>query len=374
MGRKKGSRNKGYWYRSGRGWFTGQSTPLTDKCGNHIRDKDADPAVVKEAYARHLLESRKPEIAQTGDDTTVIEACQLYLENCRATGAPRTYESRGRILFDFCTGLPEGMWLKEADKSKRIHNGYGNLPVSKLIPLHVDQWLAAHPTWNGSRRTKIQAVKRALNYCVGAGLLTRNPLKGYKAGKSNVRRTYITPEQEDACYQYANPALAQAIKVCIRTGARYGCEFSTLTKRHVQLTDKGMTWTFAPGESKTGKERIIRITDKEIIEIVKEQMSQYRRGPIFRNTKSTPWKQSYLGASFNRLKKKLLKHGFELDEDACMYSTRHTYAKRTLQGYWTGQPTNIETLSLLMGNSREVCWEHYAQWCDTYTDPLWKSA
>ena len=71
------------------------------------------------------------------------------------------------------------------------------------------------------------------------------------------------------------------------------------------------------------------------------------------------------------LKRKLAKNGIEMDEDACMYSCRHTYAKRTLQGYWTGQPTNIETLSQLTRNSRDVCW---AQWCDTYTEPLWKSA
>ena len=238
--RKKGSRNKGYFFRNGRGWCATDKTPLTDEDGDRLREKNADPATIKEAYARYLLQRRQPQLATKGDDTTVIEACQLYLDDCKATGASSTYDTRGRILFDFCTGLPEGMWQKEADKSKRIHKGYGNLPVSKLIPLHVDQWLAAHPTWNGSRRTKIQAVKRAINYCVDAGLLSRNPLKGYKAGKANVRRTYITPEQEAACYKFANPAIAQAIQVCIRTGARYGCEFTKLTKRHVEQSERGM--------------------------------------------------------------------------------------------------------------------------------------
>jgi integrase len=377
-GRSKGSRNKGYFYRKARGWCASDKTPLLDADGEPLRDEDIDEETVREAHARYLLRRNQPELANKGDDTTVIQVCQLYLDYCKANSAESTYEGRVGILFDFCTGLPAGLRNKDRSQKEReavrIHRGYGNLRVSELIPLHVDQWLAAHPTWNGSKRTKIQAVKRALNYCVAAGLPFQNHIKGYKAGKANVRKTYITPEQEEACYKYASKPLATAIKVCIRTGARYGCEFAKLTKRHVEFTEHGMIWRFAAEESKTGRERIIRITAHEIIDIVQCQIKEHARGPIFRNMKGTPWRQEYLGAAFNRLKKKLAKNGIHLDGGACMYSCRHTYAKRALQGYWSGQPTNIETLALLMGNSREVCWEHYTEWCDTYTEPLWKSA
>ena len=54
-----------------------------------------------------------------------------------------------------------------------------------------------------------------------------------------------------------------------------------------------------------------------------------------------------------------------------MYTCRHTFAKRTLSGYYTGQPVTIEVLAGLMGNTPKVCWEHYAQWADQYNDPLW---
>ena len=53
-----------------------------------------------------------------------------------------------------------------------------------------------------------------------------------------------------------------------------------------------------------------------------------------------------------------------MTEDSCMYACRHTYAKRTLQGYWTGKPTTVEVLAKLMGNSPEICWRHYVQWCE----------
>ena len=205
-------------------------------------------------------------------------------------------------------------------------------------------------------------------------MLTKNPIKGYKVARPNARKTYITPEQEEAMYKFANPALATLIRVCIRTGARYGCEFCKLTAKHVKIDKDRMEWRFSAKESKTRKLRIVRVTDPQIISLVAGQIKMYPEGPLFRNTKGEPWTTSNLKEAFARLRRKLAKNNVHLDQDSCLYGVRHTYAKRTLQGYWTGKPTNIETLSILMGNTREVCWQHYAEWCDTYTDPLWNAA
>lgn len=219
-----------------------------------------------------------------------------------------------RPLFDFCFGLPGRFRNRRASEKEiaeaRIHRGYGRLRVSDLKPLNVDQWLAAHSKWHGCRRTKVQALKRALNYGVGAGFLSRNPIKGYKTAKSGMRMTYLTPDQEKACYRFANPALTMALKVCIRIGARYGCEFAKLTAKHVHITSRGMEWRFSERESKTKRLRIIRIpntesTAREVIEIVKRQMQRYPTGPIFRNTKGDPWTRPSLGGAFTSLRKRL---------------------------------------------------------------------
>ena len=387
QGRKKGSRNRGYFFRTGRGWCASEGSravPLCYEDGTRIREKNAPAALVQEAYARYLLgRTVEPQTREESEQATLFQVCQLYLEHCKATGAASTYSGRADTLFDFCVGLPPAFqdrdgtgkqWTKKEKEAARIHKGYGGLTVGELKPLHVDRWLAAHPDWKGGRRTKIQALKRALNYGVESGFIQKNPIKGYKVAKSRQRRTYLTPEQEKACYRYAKPALATAIKVCIRTGARFGCEFARLTAKHVEMTPKGMEWRFQPDESKTKRLRIVRITDPAIIEIVERQIEQHPTGPLFRNTLGNPWARDSLSDAFRRLRKRLARNGIELDEDACMYSTRHTYAKRTLSGYWTGKPTTIEQLAELMGNTREVCWEHYASWCDAYTDPLWESA
>jgi hypothetical protein len=99
--------------------------------------------------------------------------------------------------------------MKEEVAKARIHKGYERLPLQELIPLHVDQWLNAHKDWKGCRRTRIQAVKRAINYnhTVEKGLVPKNPIRGYKTSKAKSRVTYITPEQKEVLLKNANGAL-----------------------------------------------------------------------------------------------------------------------------------------------------------------------
>ena len=379
-GRRKGSRNRGYFFIKDRGWVAnvnGRRVPLEYEGGDRMWDENTPQADVKAAYFR--LMAAPADQVDVGD-VSVWQVCNAYLATVEDSGAKSTLVSRENTLFDFCFGLPSrfvkrnGKVPPKPTKSDYIHPGFGRMSVSQLRPLHLDKWLQAHPNWKGGRRTRIQAVKRALNYGVQSGMIPANPIKGYKTPKQNARATYLTPEQEKALIEKANPALAMAIKVCIRTGARPGCEFAKLTARHINDEGERMEWTFQASESKTKIRRIIRITDSEIIAIVQQQLEQYPTGPIFRNTAGTPWIQERLTEKFRKLKNRLIKQGVKFDDDACMYSCRHTYAKRTLSGYWTGRPTNIETLADLMGNSPKVCHDHYLQFCDSYAAPLWDSA
>ena len=316
---------------------------------------------------------------------TLIEVCQHYLANTKANGAAKTYHDRADTLFDLCFGMPPEFRNKKTDNppkftraqkeamaAKRIHPGFGKFPVSELLPLHIDQWLNAHPTWNGGRRSRIQAVKRALNYAVEAGLIKKNPIRGYRTPATVSRVTYITPEQELACLQHTNFAFRKALRVCIRTGCRPS-EFAQLTAKHVIDHGDKMEWKFKPQEVKTRKTRVVRIADPEIIEMVRYEIKHHRRGPLFRNTKDKPWTRKSLSLSFRYMKNRLARKKIYLDDDCCMYSTRHTFAKRTLVGHWTGRPTNIETLARLMGNSPQVCRQHYLEFSVIDNQLLWEA-
>lgn len=394
-GRRKGRRTKGFFFRPKRGWFTvqdGKFVPLLDIGGLRIREQLTPEAQLKDALAR--LRVQKPQVIVPANDAQVGQVCAEYLDSLRPadeaalvnpSGTAKTYIDRGQTLFDFCYGLP-GAYFCKGDKKKRaalieeeapknIHSGFGAKLCSEIMPGDVDAWLKAHKWKEGGRRTRVQALKRAFNFAVERKLITKNPIRGYKVGKSGTRITYFTPDQELAMIEAASPAFAKALKVCIRTGARFGCEFAALRWRHVKDHGDRMEWYFKPEESKTGRQtnrpRIIRVTDPEIIKLVREGCKE---GRIFRNETGEHWTRGMLSQNFRRVRTKIKKKGILLDEDACMYSCRHTYAKRCLEGYWTGKPVSINTLARLMGNSVKVCIENYLRFSEADTEMLWESA
>ena len=100
MGRNKGPRNKGYFFRKGRGWYATGKAPLLDEEGLHLKDRHDTEAAAK-ACARLLL--GQPE--QTPDCITVAEACDRYLDWCKLH-TPDSFYGRATTLADFCTGKP----------------------------------------------------------------------------------------------------------------------------------------------------------------------------------------------------------------------------------------------------------------------------
>jgi len=368
-GRKRGSRNRGYWYRSGRGWYVTEgrsSVKLCDAYSQHLRDPE-DEEEVEKAYARYVLEHEP----QSSCGVTVADVAQVYLDYAKKHGAEGTFTGRHAILYDFVTGFPARFrrGTESPEPRHRIHHGYGSKLVSELTGADLRAWLDAHPTWS-EEGIPTRAVKRAINYAVDMGMVPANPVSRFKAKPTRKRVTYFTEEQEKTLYEYANPELAMAIRVMIRTGARPHCEYAALEDRHVEETSRGQRWRFSADEAKIRhKERIIYV-DPETAATVQRQIRRYSGPRVFRNTQDNLWTPRALGGSFEYLKKRMARDGIELDDDACLYTCRHTYAKRRLGGFW-GPPVSLEILAGLMGNTPQICWQYYAQWCDAYTDPLW---
>ena len=95
----------------------------------------------------------------------------------------------------------------------------------------------------------------------------------------------------------------------------------------MEETPKGMLWRFSSDESKTHKPRTIYVAP-EIAALVRPLMTRYAHGPLFRNQRGEPWTIDALRRAFLRLKNRLAKKKVRLDDDACMYTCRHTFAKR----------------------------------------------
>ena len=350
QGRRDGGRNRGYWFRSGRGWHAtvdGQPVRLLDQQGQAIRDKKADREA-KLAYARLLTAAKE----RRRDGATVVEVAVYYLDWAQANNRRSTYEIRKRWVGSFS-------------------EMFGLVRVKNLTRQCVDEWFGRSPSWGETtRHIAFRSIMRAINWAMDRSIIPSNPLRGYKVGNAKRRTTYFSPEQEKALIEHAHPAFAVALRVLIRTGCRPGCEFAAVTARHVEETPSGQVWRFCAEESKTRRPRIVYVPI-EIADIVRELVKRHPAGPYFRNAAGEPWDLHCLRNNWKRVAKRAEKAGIVLPPGSCVYSCRHTFAKRTLGGFWTGKPATIEQVAGLMGNTRQVCWDYYAQWCDAYVDPLW---
>jgi len=340
MVRKKGSRNMGFWFRSGRGWYIG-SKPLKDPDGNHIKARD-DKQAAEQAFHALMANGEKPK-ETTGKVYTVRDVCREYLKETKEKASKQTYTLRKRFLIDFCEGV--------AESGKRIHPGYGALPVTELIGLHVKEWLDAH-NWHGSRRTAFQAVRRALRYGMTLGIVKENPIKGFPIDPVRKRKAYFSREVEQAIYAAASRPLADVIRALIGTGCRPG-EVARLEKRHLGEINGRMVWRFKPAEHKTGsktqRDRVVPVCS-EIADLVNRRIKLQAGNRIFLNSKGQPWTPSGLKTAFARLREKLAKKGVQLGPDQTLYCCRHSYAKRQL-----GKGVSTNVLAAQMGNSPQIC-------------------
>jgi len=339
---------------------TRKRVPLLDDKGERIRGRENKEAA-RLALARLKLQGELGDPpARVSGDWTVARVCDAYLNDLHRTAHPEWAAQVRSWLNDLCAYC-------------------GALRVNEFRKKHLRTWLQQHETWNNNtQRNVIGAVIAAFNFCCKFEELDVNPVAGYKKPAATPRVTAFSPEEEKAIYEATDEAFGRLIKACILTGARPYSELAKVTADHVVETTHGMYYLLkaktadgAHGHKtakKTGKDRRIMLCD-EMESMTRQLMLAAPKGsglPLFRSTRGKPWKRTNCVVRFLKLKQEL-----GLPEDRCIYSCRHTFAKRTLSGYYTGKPVTIEVLAGLMGNSARVCWEHYAQWADQYISPLW---
>ena len=151
MPRQRGSRNKGYWFRKGRGWFVrgGKSEiALRDGSGRHIKN-EADEEEAQKAYLAYSEKLKNP--------LTVANVCRRYLDSIRK-GSPETYRLRASYLADLC-------------------EGYGERSAMILTRQDLTRWIKAHPGWKDGR-VALQAARRALELLCGNRRDFREPNQG----------------------------------------------------------------------------------------------------------------------------------------------------------------------------------------------------
>ena len=348
------------WYYTEPG--SNKRMPLFDGKGERVRGKDNKEAAQVALARIKVADERSTPIPPASSGWTVARVCDVYLADLHLSANPEWAVQVGKWLNDLC--------------------GYcGALKKIEFKKKHLRTWLKRHSTWNhNTQRNVIGSVIASFNYCCKYDDLDVNPVAGYEKPSATPRVTSFTPEEEKSMYETADDAQALFIKACILTGARPYSELAKVTADHVVETEQGMYYLLkartADGRQghksgkKTGKDRRIMLCE-EMETITRHLMLGAPKGSgieLFRTTRGRAWKRCNGVVRFLELKKKL-----GLPKDRCMYACRHTFAKRTLSGYYTGKPVPIEVLAGLMGNTPKVCWDHYAAWADQYNNPLWEA-
>jgi integrase len=358
------------WYAT----IDGKRSKLRDEAGQPIKGKDF------RQQAELAVARVKLRIEPTGvcGDVLVATVISAYLDHLESTACAEYRELASRTMNDFCSYC-------------------GALAATDLKKKHVRDWVAKHPTWksDNTKRDYMAMVIAAFNYAVKEEeILDASPISGLKKPAGFARVTYFKEDEIREVIDYCNRApkkkavslspIGEFFTALMLTGARPFSELAKVTANHVHETEKGMVIKLNAGTDadgnyrhkaakKTGKDRTIYLFP-DVESVVRTLMLRFPRGsdvPLFRTPRHKTWKRCNGVQSFCTIKRNL---GWDQGPDKkhlSLYTCRHTFAKRILSGYYTGQPATIETLAGLMGNTPKVCWDHYAQWCDEYNEPLW---
>jgi integrase len=240
-----------------------------------------------EAFRRyHDLMARGPDQSRPPDGDAAVSVLDAFLDWCEKHRAPRTYEWYRDYLQSFARSIPRG------------------LPVGRLKPIHVQQWVDAQPGWGNGKRGAITAVQRAFNWAAKMGLIDASPVRHVEKPRAGRRDVVITPgEYAWILGQVKDEAFRDLLVVCWETGCRPQ-EILAVEARHVD--PDGGRWVFPLDEAKGKKaHRVVYLTDRAL-EITRRLVLRQPDGPLFRNTDGRPWHPYALNCRFGRLR---LAHG-----------------------------------------------------------------
>lgn len=372
VGRSKGAKSQGYWFRANRGWMRSDTnSPLLGSDGKQIKDRNASPSYLRECLLAG--ESCKPVRQAKGDGLTCTELVKSFLKTTARTSSPSTLALRRSVLFDFCTGFaPKHLATFEAGKtppeSERIHKGYGALPVAKLNSEDVEDWLASHKTWNaGGQRQALQSLRRLLNWALRDDKIAKVPCR-FKLPPAGSRDTVFTPELEAEFLSHCSPDFAEVCRFLVLSGARPGCEFCIATAANVRQDSGRIKLYWQNGSKVKGKKRDVKCPSS-LNSYVLASLAVAGDGFLFRQASGQPWTMARLKRCFAKAKRATAKAGFAKEIAGCsLYSFRHSFAKRLFsKGF------SVQQVAGLMGNSAKVCAEVYGKWSEEFEGALWEA-
>lgn len=178
-------------------------------------------------------------------------------------------------------------------------------PADQLKPLHIEQWIAAHPHWKkGTARTVWQAVQRLMRWGEKSGRTLHSTICDYGKPGATRRTVLISPDEYRTVIlaNLRSPAFKDLVTVAWECGARPQ-EFLEAEARHYDATNQRIV--FPPEESKGDQwPRIVYLSD-DAVPIVERLVREHPTGKIFRNLEGGAWTNSSVNCEWVRLRHRL---------------------------------------------------------------------
>jgi integrase len=214
---------------------------------------------------------------------TVRECFDHYLEHA-ATMKPNTLRNRQQILGRFCNGAE-----------------VGKMPTAELTVDHLEAWIRHHSDWSSSmRRSVINYVMAAFNFCVKRRKIDENPIHGISKPRWERRKEVISRDDEQSVYNASTGAFRDILTVLRSCGARP----NELCSAKLEHYSTGVITLSEHKVDDSGEVRTIYLTS-EAMEVVERLICGRTEGFIFLNSQGRAWKPDTLYCRFKRMRKDL---------------------------------------------------------------------
>jgi integrase len=248
----------------------------------HLRSLHTKKPKIAEGRYREMLKDWEAGIARASAPWTVRQCLDYYLEHS-AGMKPNTHRNREQTFARLC---------QEAK--------VGPLAWNSINADHIEAWVKMHD-WSASmRRSVINHVVAAFNYCKKRGKITANPLQGIEKPRWQRRKDVMASDDLQAIYAEAKGPFRDSLTVQMGTGARPG----ELCAARVEHYRDGVITLTEHKEKEFGEDRVIYLT-RELAALVERRIAGREEGPIFLNSQGKPWTPDTLYCRFKRLREKL---------------------------------------------------------------------
>lgn len=238
---------------------------------------------------------------------------------------------------------PESTWKPREGTLKRLHDFFGPAVLAEDVrPADIERWLAETLKKNPSPTTvanRISMVSTIYNWGERFELVSKNPIAKMPKPEVRKREVYLTREKiVEVLDAITYKELWQFCYFMLETGCR-AQEMFVIEAKYVHL-DRKHPWIVLPRDLSKGRkrQRVIYLPDT-VTYIVGELCKVSPTGPIFLNSRGTPWCKDSINCALQALRERVNVPGL------CATALRHSFAFHRLQ-----QGQNPVIVSKLMGH------------------------